>query len=103
MNGKQKLILEIMFLAYAVHEQTEYCVFINFSGHVDSLEIQICPSKDEYQTKIASTHFYTKKYHNEDNGWLKSKRDHLLQILKDGEIDVSGMDQEIEQIVHSFF
>ena len=37
MESREKLILEIFALAYLVQVNTEYCVFINYAGHVDSV------------------------------------------------------------------
>ena len=102
---KDKLVMEIMCLAYAVQRNTDYGIFIDYSGHVDSLSIKICPTKEDYRTEIASTDFYIDKYENEGDGlgWLKTKRDHLKQILEDGEIDFCDMDKEIIETVEHHF
>ena len=52
-------VLEIMNLAYLVQSETEYGVFIHFSGHVDNLAIKITESKDNWQDKVATSEFYT--------------------------------------------
>ena len=76
------IIAEIMLLSYWVNCSTEYCVFADFSGHVDLFSIEIAESKDRYNERIASTSFYT-NYSGEplrkitplDS--LLAKRDHL--------------------------
>jgi len=104
-----KLIMEIFALAYLVHDQTDYCVFINFSGHVDSFEIDIRESAENYQNKVCETQFkdrFLKLYHKdkEDHlNWLKSTRDVLKTILEDGEIPYHEMTEEIEQTISYIF
>ncbi len=100
-----KLILEIMALAYLVNEHTEYCIFIRYSGHVDSLDIQITENKERYNTTVCESEFKT-HFHNlydfkketEDNylAWLKAKKETLKDILDYGEIDYSDMTEHIE-------
>jgi 2-keto-4-pentenoate hydratase/2-oxohepta-3-ene-1,7-dioic acid hydratase in catechol pathway len=45
---KTKLIQEIIFLAMLVQERNGHCVFVNFSGHVESMDISIRKSKKDY-------------------------------------------------------
>jgi hypothetical protein len=99
------LIAEIMFLAYMVNSHTTYCVFADFSGHVDMMSIQIARSKDRYNDEIASTEFGT-KYADKKQPWkvtplgaLKTKRDHLKHILDEGEINLEGMQAVRETVV----
>lgn len=100
------LIAEVMFLSYWVNTTTEYCVFADFSGHVDSFSIEIAKSKNDYLNKIASTAFYT-KYAGEQT-WkitspdlLRAKIDHLKHILETEEIDVSGM-EVVREVVETY-
>lgn len=99
------LIAEIMFLGYMVNSHTTYCVFVDFSGHVDSMSVEIAKSKNLFNEKIASTDFYT-KYADDEHPWkvttldvLKAKRDHLKYILEEGEIDLGGMQAVHETVV----
>ena len=41
MDEKDRLVCEIMQLAYLVQRHTNYCVFVRYSGHVDALELEI--------------------------------------------------------------
>jgi hypothetical protein len=95
MTEKDKLILEIMTLAYAVDQNTEYCVFMDFYGHVGNgqLMIKITESIANYHNEIASTEFYLNGKYQKDDGldWLRCKRDHLKHILDEHEIDAGGM------------
>ena len=52
------LIAEAMFLAYMINKETDWCVFLDYSGHVDSISIEIARSKEDYLTRIAGTEFY---------------------------------------------
>ena len=106
MTEKDKLILEIMGLAYLVQRETEYAVFIDYSGHVDRLEIEIVESADRYQNKLSSASFYPNKldwYTDDPLAWLKVKRDHLTHIIEHGEIDTGAMEAIVEQTVSYVF
>lgn len=104
---RQLLIMEIMSLAFAVHESTEYCVFIDFSGHVNSLEISIRESVERYQNKVCDTEVYSvyKEYYDigEADAHLKAVRDILKKILKDGEVPYGEMERQIEEVVTYIF
>jgi hypothetical protein len=41
-----KLVSEVMTLAYLVNDTTGYCAFVNFAGHVNSLQVYVYPSKE---------------------------------------------------------
>lgn len=43
----------LMALALRINTETSVAVFVNFSGHVDQLEVEICKSKQAYFTDIA--------------------------------------------------
>lgn len=107
MNERQKLILKIMHLGFMVHELTDYCVFVRFAGHVDSCEIDIRESKDNWQTEVLTTDFKTifkdKVLSNEKQAYLKAKIAILEQILEDGEIDLDPLDYETETTYKYFF
>lgn len=98
---KIKLMQEVIFLAMQVQEQTDYCVFVNFSGHVKSLDIDICKSKKDYEKGIAKTHIYLNHEGSIDR--LKEVKATLLGFLETKKIDTSEMDYEIEEIRHYHF
>lgn len=92
------LIAEIMLLSYWVNSATEYCVFAEFSGHVDSFSVKIAPTKERYNEEVASTDFYTRHAGDQPHkivevDWLKGKRDHLKSLLDGCEIEDLGMDE----------
>ncbi len=58
-----KLIGEVMALAYLINSNTEYCTFIDYSGHVDKLEISVRKSKDDTKTKLYNSEFYVDGRH----------------------------------------
>lgn len=104
MESREKLILEIFALAYLVQVNTEYCVFINYAGHVDSFEVDIRESKERWQNEVYKTEFRTlhlaRLETNKDNplNWLIAKRDLLKEILETKSIPYEEMTEHIEQI-----
>lgn len=62
-----RLMGEVMALAYLVNETTDYCVFTHFAGHVDTLEVEVAKSKDDFKTKIFKSEFYIDGKHNEND------------------------------------
>jgi radical SAM superfamily enzyme len=104
---KQKLVMQIMSLAYAVHENTSYCVFICFSGHVDDLEIDIRESKERWQNKVCKAERYTayKHYRNKGEMYadLKSIRDVLKEILQTNDIPYTSMERQVTTVYNNYF
>lgn len=106
-----KLILEIFTLAYLVQSQTQFCVFIEYSGHVDSFYIDIRESKENWNQRVCATEFETmfqnrfqsgNKERNEEE-WLKCKRDILKSILENHEIPYSEMTTHTETVYRHTF
>lgn len=97
-----RLILKIMHLAYLVHEETSYCVFFSFSGHINSFDMSIRHSQERWQEHVLETEFYTNYKALRDNGVgakladLKSKIAVLEQILTEQEISYCDLDYEEE-------
>lgn len=87
---------EIGYLAYVVNAETEYCVFFEYSGHVDLIRIQICESKERYNTEVASTEHYSSDGGKE--AWLIAKIKHLKHILETGEIDFERMKRTVREV-----
>ena len=87
MDERTKLVLEVLQLAYLVQVHTHYCVFIRYAGHVDSLEIDIRKSVDEWRTEVLQTEIrktYQEYYDKHDPlRDLKTKRDILAQIINE--------------------
>lgn len=107
---RDKLIIECMALGYAVNRYTEYCTFVDFSGHVDSISIRICPNKNRFNDEIATSEFNIKgKYQNESgflmepNKWLQMKRDMLREILETKSVPTEHMEYEVEHIRRHYF
>lgn len=102
----RRLVMKLMNLAYLVQCSTEYCVFINYSGHVDSLDISIRESRKNYSNELAKTHIYGweqyyeyyKEYQTKKEKYaaLKAKIDLFKKILTDYEIDYSMCERETE-------
>lgn len=99
LEERNKLVIRILHLAYLVHVETSYCVFISFSGHIDSLDISIRASRENWQQRVLETEFYTafKKYMNEDHPslpYLRSKIDVLEKILTFHEVPFDELSYE---------
>ena len=71
-----KLLGEVMSLAYLVNQNTDYCIFVSYSGHVNLLEVSIFPSKEEYQSE---KRLYRSDIYLDDKRDIKSKK-LLLEI-----------------------
>ena len=54
-----RLIGMISKMAVKVNNETPYCVFLSFSGHVDDICIQVASSKTNFHDKILNMEFYT--------------------------------------------
>lgn len=109
---EQILVVEILTLSFAVHCKTKYCVFIDFSGHVDSLEIHITPSQTDYNTRLLETECYTaykkidieKKLPLESHiPWLEAKRDILLRVLEEESVNVEGVKKISREVYDLYF
>lgn len=80
------LISEITTLIVRVNLETKYCVFVEYFGHLNKIEVRICEGEDAYNHKLASTHFYL-NYKDKDMlknasiEFLRAKRDYLKSIL----------------------
>lgn len=104
---RQRLIVEVMTLAFAVHENTDYCIFIDFSGHVNSFSISIRESKERWQNKVCETELATVIGEYQSAGdvdsYLKAAKDVLTQILKDGEIPYEMLTRHVDTVYHYTF
>jgi len=99
-NEKNKLIAELVLLSMEVQEKTGHAVFVRFYGHVETMDIEIAKSKDDYIEKIASSDFSTKGEHGIKR--LKEVKKTLLGFLENG-INKEELDYWIEQIYHYKF
>ncbi len=93
---RAKLMAEIGYLAYVVNAETDYCVFFEYSGHVDLIRLEICRSKDRYTETVASSEHYSSDDGKE--AWIKSKIRHLKHILETGGVDYSRMKRAVYEV-----
>ena len=105
MTERDRLVLKLMHLAYLVHTLTDYCVFINFSGHVEHLDISVRKSKENWQTQLFFSEIVLAyhKYCVEDGpttAELRAKIEILERIIQEGEIPFEDMDYEEEYVRH---
>lgn len=86
--GKKELLSQIMGLAYMLNENSKWDVFVDFSGHVNGLTIQIKdPAGGEDTKYLAEDHISLK--HPDAEERLSAAKDRLIEILSTGEIDQS--------------
>jgi len=91
-----KLVLEIWMLGFAVDRFTPYCAFCDYSGHVESLRIDIRASKENYTKEIVATEMKVDGkyiYGVEPTDYYEKKRDILKKILQDHEVDYSDFEK----------
>lgn len=102
MDEETRLVIRIMRLAYLVNQNTDYCVFINFSGHVNSLHVTIAESKKRYDHDVLVSEFSTcYKIWRDKNAppliaELKARMDVLERILTEREIPFEELNYEEE-------
>jgi hypothetical protein len=98
---QEKLIAEITFLAMMVQSKTDYCVFVDFSGHVNQIVIDIRESKQNYQERICRAQTYLNREYSIKR--LHEIKDQLVEILETNKVDVSHMNYQIEEVYHYYF
>jgi len=102
----QELVIEIMVLGFLVNQNTDFCTFVDFSGHVNHLRIDIRKSKSLYTEELCDTQFYIDKldeYEKQDDlKWLKVKRDHLKSILDTNDIPYEELTVKHTNYVYEF-
>ncbi len=105
----KKLTCDAFALALLINEHTEYCVFANYSGHVDNFEIRFAESKTNYLANIFSTELKTgfeklyKENPDDKLSYLKAQIEIMKRVLDEGEIPYEELEEHIEQIVSYTF
>lgn len=106
-DERDRLIMEVLSLAYLVDAKTDYCVFLRYSGHVHGqIGIDIRQSKNEWQTEVLKSEFYSAYIEERvkqppEFAELKAKVKVLRQILTDKEIPYSEVTAE-EYVVTNY-
>lgn len=98
MNTFQK-VTELIMLATLINEQTEYCTFVDFSGHVNKFYFSLREGKEEYETKLFDSNFYLKELTEERYQEIKSK---FIEILETKEIDLTTL-KEREVVSYEYY
>lgn len=104
-KSKSQKLAELISLSMKVQEETTYCVFIHFSGHVDKIKIDVCKSKNDYLDIVITGEFYTHERYDEghfDKRYLEVKSV-LVSILENGEVDFNHENiKEIERVEYDY-
>jgi len=62
--------MEIISLAVLINENTELCTFVDFSGHIKSINVRVFPSKSDEHTQNVHKLYSTNSYYEEES-WMK--------------------------------
>lgn len=98
-----RLIAQTAWLSAVVNQETDFCVFWEFSGHVNLVRISIRESKKRYEKELILTEFqtYFEKHYEYDKSsdWklndLRKKKAFLEYILNFHEIPYEKATSEI--------
>jgi len=82
-----KLVMEIISLAVLINENTELCTFVDFSGHVKSIDVRVFPSKSEEHTQNVHKIYSVNSYYSDDS-WMDG--DKVLSKLQEIKEVLSG-------------
>jgi len=107
MRERDMLVIKILCLGYLVHVRTSYCVFLDFSGHIDRASVSIRESVEFWQREVLETDFATaykdslREVGGGDLADLRSKVEVLERILNDREIPCDELEY-VEEYVRSY-
>ena len=62
MDKRNILLTDIFGLAMKIQDNTEYGVFVDYSGHVDKISVRVVESKKEYLKSLESFEAYADGY-----------------------------------------
>lgn len=79
-----KQLHPILDICDRIEKETNYCVFISYSGHVKRIEIEIAESIEHFNKDIERIGFYTDKNNSDEE--LSSCIDLLNSVLDDGRV-----------------
>lgn len=100
MNEKVKLMSEIIMLSMQLQEESEHVVFVRFSGHVDSMDIDVVQSKSNYSDKLARSTFSTKGDTSLER--MQQVKEQFLEFLDEG-FSTDNLDYWTEEVYHHTF
>ena len=98
---KEQLIADIFLLGMKAHHNTERCVFVEFRGHIDHLDISVRESRDNYGNELAATDirlipysFFNleerEAFEQELIEKLEETKNYLTAFAQNGELDTGG-------------
>ena len=73
-----ELVLEIIKLAIQVNSETNYCVFVDYYGHIGSIDARVSKSKTDYNNILKHWHCTSN-----DQG-LEEIAYYLMELLEGG-------------------
>lgn len=95
-NKKIQTITEVITKAVIVNNTTDVCIFIDYSGHINKLELSIRESKEDFNNILASCNIrlspftpnnldknYLEKFNNELIDELNAVSETLSEIIRD--------------------
>jgi len=87
--------MELIGTSVLINENTEYCSFVDFSGHVNVVNIRIFPNKVDVQNKFKL--YSADLYYKAD--WLTE--DEILNPIKDAKNVLSGYLHQLDGLEQS--
>lgn len=100
MKGSEIAVLigEVTALAFLVNQNTKHAVFVDYSGHVDDLELRICTSKEKYNERITQDALYVSGDQARDvERKLKLLKLQLRKILRDNKVNYNELSYTIRE------
>ncbi len=99
---RDDLVIRAMALAHMVNAHTEFCVFVNYHGHVCSMDIRIAPSKARYNEMALQSEITTAyKTYSGSDAEIKATIEVLKRILQEQEIPFDDLEYT-EELVREY-
>lgn len=108
-NLKNELITDIISLGMKAHRLTERCIFVEFYGHVNTLNISIRRNDTDYADEMASSvirllpfSFYTEEeaalYEQQLIETLEEMKQYFEDAIENGDFDFDRLRQITKRI-----
>lgn len=83
-----KQVMELIALSILINENTEYCSFVEFAGHVEKVDIRVYKSKEQCIEQSDRLYKASLHYDPVKTEWKSEKR--ILVELEDAKKNLHG-------------
>lgn len=108
-NLKDELIADIISLGMKAHRLTERCIFVEFYGHINTLNISIRKSEEQYAEELISSvirllpySFYNEEeseaYEQELIETLEEMKQYFEMSIESGDLDIDHLRQITKRV-----